>query len=162
MITGGGMMADALIRRGISGLPSVPRQGDRGNYPYEAITVAKVLRAAGVTVEFEDAKSERDYHTHDSADIWLPVIEFASDIGKDLFVTAVTAMVTRYIVKRQEGANPPAPEEVTPPPVILHLEVSREGDLTNLRLDGPPEVVLKAIEEIDWQGGNERGQLSED
>ena len=155
-------MADILIRRGISGLPGVPRQGDRGNYPYEAITVAKVLRAAGVTVEFEDAKPERDYHTHDATDIWLPVIEFATDVSKDLIVAAVTAMITRYIVKRQDGANPPTPEEVTPPPAILHLEVIREGDQTNLRLDGPPEAVLKAIEEINWHGGNERGQLSED
>ncbi|MFG3024532.1 hypothetical protein ACGFZQ_39485 [Streptomyces sp. NPDC048254] len=155
-------MADVLIRRGISGLPRVPRQGDRGNYPYEAIVVAKVLRAAGVTVEFEDAKPERDYHTHDSADIWLPVIEFARDVGKDLAVAAVTAVITRYIVKRQRGANPPSPEEVIPPPVILHLEVIREGDRTNLRLDGPPEAVLKAIEEIDWRGGNEHGQLPED
>ncbi|MEU3095641.1 hypothetical protein ABZ690_12675 [Streptomyces sp. NPDC006967] len=151
-------MADVLIRRGISGLPSVPRQGGRGNYPYEAITVAKVLRAAGVTVEFEDAKPERNYHTHDSADIWLPVIEFGTDVGKDLVVAAATAVITRYIVKRQGGTNPPAPEEVTPPPVILHLEVVREGDRTNLRLDGSPEAVLKAIEEIDWpEGGNERG-----
>lgn len=155
-------MADVLIKRGISGLPGVARQGDRGNYPYEAITVAKVLRAAGVTVEFEDAKPERDYHTHDSADIWLPVIEFAADVGKDLVVAAVTAVITRYIVKRQDGGNPPAPEEVTPPPVILHLEIIQEGDRTNLRLDGPPEAVLKAIEEIGWSGGDERGQLSED
>ncbi|MFJ4948033.1 hypothetical protein [Streptomyces sp. NPDC088760] len=155
-------MADVLIRRGISGLPSVPRQGDRGNYPYEAITVAKVLRGAGVTVEFEDAKPERDYHTHDSADIWLPVIEFARDVGKDLAVAAVTAVITRYIVKRQGGANPPAPEEVSSPPVNLHLEVIREGDRTNLRLDGPPEVILKAIEEIDWREGNKHGQLSDD
>ncbi|WP_159052644.1 hypothetical protein [Streptomyces bungoensis] len=155
-------MADVLIRRGISGLPSVPRQGERGNYPYEAITVAKVLRTAGVTVEFEDAKTDRDYHTHDSADIWLPVIEFARDVGKDVVVTAATAMITRYIVKRQGRADAPAPEELTPPSVILHLEVIREGDRTNLRLDGTPEAVLKAIEEIDWRGGSERGQLSED
>ncbi|MFI5667735.1 hypothetical protein [Streptomyces sp. NPDC051704] len=155
-------MANVLIRRGISGLPGVPRQGDRGNYPYEAITVAKVLRAAGVTVEFEDAKPERDYHTHDSADIWLPVIEFATDVGKDLVVAAVTAMVTRYIVRRQDGANTPAADEVTPTSAILHLEVIRDGDRTHLRLDGPPEAVLKAIEEIDWRGENEHGRLSED
>ncbi|WP_371612608.1 hypothetical protein [Streptomyces clavifer] len=156
-------MSDVLIRRGISGLPRVPRKGDRGNYPYEAISVAKVLRAAGVTVEFEDAKPERDYHTHDSADIWLPVIEFATDIGKDLIVVAATAMITRYIVKRPGDANPSALEEVTPPPVILHLEVIREGDQTNLRLDGPPEAVLKAFKEIDWHGGGDaRGQLPDD
>jgi hypothetical protein len=147
-------MADVLIRRGISGLPNVPRQGDRGNYPYEAITVVKLLRAAGLTVEFEDAKSNRDYRTHDSADIWLPVIGFAKDVGKDLVVTAATAIVTRYIVKRQD--------EAASPPVTLHIEVTREGDQTNLRLDGPPEAVLKAIEEIDWRRGSERGQLSED
>ncbi|MFH8258166.1 hypothetical protein [Streptomyces roseolus] len=155
-------MADVLIRRGISGLPSVPRQGERGNYPYEAITVAKILRAAGVTVEFEDAKPKRDYHTHDSADIWLPVLEFARDVGKDLVVGAVAALITRYILGRQDGVNQPAPEEVTASPVTLHLEILREGEQTTLKLDGPPEAVMKAIEAIDWPEGAEGGQIPEE
>jgi hypothetical protein len=155
-------VADVLIRRGVAGLQSVSRSDVPGNYPYEAIRVAKLMRAAGLTVEFEDEKPDRTYLTHDAAEFWLPIIEFARDFGKEAVITTLTGLVSSYatmkIVKSGESG-----EEVTVPSPVLHVEVTRQGDpTTKLVLDGPADSVLEAITKIErWGSEDEHRQLPE-
>ncbi len=156
-------VADVLIRRGVAGLPSVSRSDVPGNYPYEAIRVAKLMRLAGLTVEFEDEKPDRTYLTHDAAEFWLPIIEFARDFGKEAVITTLTGLVSSYATMKILRRGDSSGEEVTVPPPLLHVEVTRQGDLTTkLVLDGPADSVLEAITKIErWGSEDERRQLPE-
>lgn len=156
-------MADVLIRRGVAGLPSVSRLDVPGNYPYEAIRVAKLMRAVGLTVEFEDDKPDRTYLTHDAAEFWLPIIEFARDLGKEAVITTLTGLVSSYATMKMLRRGDSSGEEVTVPSAVLHVEVTRQGDpTTKLVLDGPADSVLEAIAKIEkWGSEDERRQLPE-
>ncbi|WP_327413888.1 hypothetical protein [Streptomyces sp. NBC_01233] len=151
-------MADVLIKRGVSGLPSVSREAP-GRYPYESIKVAKLLRSAGLEVGFEDERADRSYLTHDAAEYWLPVLEFAQGFTKDMVVGVLSSLVTVYITKKT-GSGEAA--EIAAPPPVLHIEVTREGDPTKIVLDGPADVVLEAIANLEgWGDGSVRSQPPE-
>jgi hypothetical protein len=82
------------ILRGLPGsaIPDLPR--DAHPYPDTAIDFAKVARAAGYEVAFEDPdRSGRTYIGRKAADLWLPVIQ----VGVDLLVGMTGGLLTNIL-----------------------------------------------------------------
>ncbi|MFF3578645.1 hypothetical protein [Streptomyces mirabilis] len=145
-------MAVVLIRRGVSGLPSVPRGGTPGTYPYEAIKVAKLLRANGHTVSFEDEKPNREYVTHDAAEFWLPILAFGAGITSNVLSGVLVELIKSYLPSRSGNDQQPGVEQP-----MLHLEVVR-GD-ERIVLDGSVQDVLTAAEQLRHGSTDELEEL---
>ncbi|MCI0383650.1 hypothetical protein [Streptomyces sp. CNQ085] len=141
-------MTEVLIKRGVSGLPSVPRSGTPGAYPYEAIKVAKLLRAEGLTVSFEDEKLDREYVTHDAGEFWLPILAFGAGITSNVLSGVLVELIKSYLPSRSGSDQQPDVEQP-----LLHLEVIR-GD-ERIVLDGSVQDVLTAAEQLRSGGTDE-------
>lgn len=145
-------MAEVLIKRGVSGLLSVPRSGTPGTYPYEAIKVAKLLRTEGLTVSFEDEKIDREYVTHDAAEFWLPILAFGAGITSNVLSGVLVELIKNYLPSRSGSDQQPGVEQP-----LLHLEVIR-GD-ERIVLDGSVQDVLTAAAQLRDGGPDEPQRL---
>jgi hypothetical protein len=83
-------------------LPGVPGIFDRietGEWAYPDSTndVIKLLREAGLTVEYSEPRSERVRVSHNAADFWLPVLLFVQQTSWDVIVSYITNVLTNLI-----------------------------------------------------------------
>ena len=146
-------MTDVVIKRGVSGLPSVPRDGAPGTYPYGAIATRKIIREAGLTVEFEDERSDRNYVERDADEYWLPILHFAATVGSGVSVGVLIEIIKSHWHKGTHDSSDPAQVPESAP--IMHIEATREGDSVKLVLDGPADTVLEALDRFNGWGDDD-------
>lgn len=124
-------------------LPGVPGYAeevdDVGAYPSTTTDVMKVLREAGLAVEYRDPPNERKQVSLFGIDIWMPVLQFTQDAlasgAGDLLASAIRGLFGRRSVS--DGT--------------LHVRFGREdsdGNVEWFEADGPGDNVLDAAREF--------------
>jgi transcriptional regulator with XRE-family HTH domain len=131
--------ADVLVLPGIPGKRERLDDG-RGAYPASTTDIIKLLREQGVTVDYIEPSNRRAELTYHAADIWLPVLLWASDAiangAGSLFAHAIIQLLGARRAERS----------------VLHVRCGRktgEGDIRWFKADGPGADVLKALREFD-------------
>ncbi|GAA4560484.1 hypothetical protein GCM10023175_70610 [Pseudonocardia xishanensis] len=120
-------------------MPAMDR--DINPYPDTAVDFAKIVRAAGLEVEYEDAdRSSRTYLAHNAADLWIPVIQVGVDLLVGMSAGLITNMIQRYLDRRKIDQT------------ILHVEyriVDSDGQVQAIKIDGRGPDVIGALSEFE-------------
>jgi hypothetical protein len=72
-------------------------ESGKGAYPATTIDVIKLLREAGLSVEYAEAREDRAQVGHNAADMWIPVLVFMQQISWDVVVSYLTTVLTGLI-----------------------------------------------------------------
>jgi hypothetical protein len=130
-----------MIMRGVPGLAMPTIDRDINPYPDTAVDFAKILRAAGLEVVYEDVdRSSRTYLTHNAADLWMPVIQVGIDLVVGMSAGLITNMIQRYLDRRKLEQT------------ILHVDyriVDGDGQVQAIRIDGRGPDVIEALSEFE-------------
>ena len=87
---------DVLVLPGIPGLFDQLPSGESA-YPVTTTDVVKLLREAGLNVEYAEARNERTQVGHNAADLWIPVLLFVQQTSWDVVISYVTSVLTSLI-----------------------------------------------------------------
>jgi hypothetical protein len=129
------------ILRGLPGsaIPDLPP--DSHPYPDTAIDFAKVARAAGYEVAFEDPdRSSRTYIGRKAADLWLPVIQVGVDLLIGMTGGLLTTILQRWMDRRRLDGS------------ILHVDyriIGRDGTAQSVQISGKGTEVLRALDAFE-------------
>jgi hypothetical protein len=129
------------ILRGLPGsaIPDLPR--DAHPYPDTAIDFAKVARAAGYEVAFEDPdRNGRTYIGRKAADLWLPVIQVGVDLLVGMTGGLLTNILQRWMDRRRLESS------------ILHVDyriIGRDGTAQSIQISGKGAEVLRALDAFE-------------
>jgi hypothetical protein len=128
-----------LIRAGVPGKPDL--KVDHGKpYPNTTTDVAKLLAERGLTVTYEDERDQRSYVSFYAAEIWIPILEFASSIRGGISGNFFSDVIKELIGKEK-------PEDT-----IMHVElrvIPRKGPEKVFRASGKADDVLRAMDNFE-------------
>lgn len=124
----------------LSGVPGYADEVDGvGAYPSSTTDVMKVLREAGLSVEYRDPPNERKQVSLFGIDIWIPVLQFTQDAlasgAGDLLAASIRTLFGRQSVS--DGT--------------LHVKFGREdgdGQVEWFEATGPGDEVLDAARQF--------------
>jgi hypothetical protein len=143
-----GVMTEEQAQQGhdkaqVSVLPGIPGQMERletgeGAYPSTTTDFVKLLREAGLTVEFVEEPDERREVSYQFADILIPTLLFIHDVGWAVAVDYLTGAIRELFggdrLKKSD----------------LHVKFgkrSADGEARWFEADGKAEDVFKAMRE---------------
>jgi hypothetical protein len=102
--------------------------------------VAKLLAERGFTVTYEDEKDQRSYVSFYAAEIWIPILEFASSILGGISGNFFSDAIKELIDKKE------------PADTIMHVElrvIPRKGPEKVFRASGKADDVLRAMDNFE-------------
>ncbi len=141
-------MGAAMTTTGVSGvvaidgqtaavliLPGVPGYSSQ-DYPMSAATVAKMLRAKGVTTAYleQGARTEIDLK---SDEVWLPFL-VVKDIGVGVVASGIIEALKWFLKDGRDSRVHARIAKVTGP----------KGSYVGLQIDGPAEQVIDVIQKF--------------
>lgn len=126
----------------VPGVPAHSKRLDSGQglYPSTTIDIVKLLREAGLTVEYQEQREDRRTLGLKSIDIWIPILLFSRDIAWDVAVSYVSDAIHQLFDQRQLSR------------ATLKVEVGREdrkGEAVWFKGEGKADDVIRAMREAD-------------
>jgi hypothetical protein len=139
--------AQVLIKPGIPGIPNLRLPDDLRPYPDTAIDLAKVLRARGISVTFEDERSRRGEVSHKAADIWLPILEIAASLMVGVGTNLLSSLMYDLLGEKRARSG------------FLHVQWEIvDGEYhEEFRADGTGTEVLDALDQFERRVRKIRG-----
>lgn len=128
-----------LIRAGVPGKPDLNVEQGKP-YPNTTTDVAKLLAERGLIVTYEDERDQRSYVSFYAADIWIPILEFASSILGGISGNFFSDLIKELLDKEK-------PEDT-----IMHVElrvIPRKGPEKVFRASGKANDVLRAMDNFE-------------
>lgn len=124
---------DALVLPGMPGRPSPG--GVESPYPDLTTDIVKLLREQGLSVDYAQAREQRQTVTLKAAEFWVPILVFTADAAANgagaLLAQSIMALLGKAQSRRQ----------------LLHVRCGYQTDKETrwFQGDGPPDDVLKAL-----------------
>ncbi|WP_143036162.1 hypothetical protein [Lentzea fradiae] len=131
-----------VIRAGIPASHQGRGQGEP-IYPDSVTDVAKLLRQEGVEVSYEHDRDQRKILSLNSAEVWIPVLAFVTDVGVNVPANIVATMIVNYFGGRSRAEKS-----------VLHVEFEEstpDGSQRKFNASGPGALVLEAIDKFGRQ-----------
>jgi hypothetical protein len=138
-----------LVLPGLPGNLTKP-VGEQAVYPDTTIDMVKVLTEYGLEPEFVDHE-ERTLVSHKALDIWLPILEFTSNLATGVAGGLLVNLIQSFFV----GADMPR---------VVHISwrvQKPDGTLSEFDYDGPVDGAIRSAEtfgrSLDPGDGNATG-----
>ncbi|MCY0903613.1 hypothetical protein [Arthrobacter sp. H14-L1] len=121
-------------------LPGLPRNltkpaGEQALYPDTTIDMVKVLREYGLESEFVD-QDERTLVSHKAFDVWLPILEFTSNLATGVAGGLLANLIQSFFVGTDTSQ-------------VIHISWRvrhRDGTLSEFNYDGPVNGAIQSAE----------------
>ncbi len=123
-----------------SGIPNVGTEKlDDGTFAYPRGTsdIVKILRERGFQVEYDRPKSERVVVSHNAAEVWLPILAFASNVLANIPANIISSVIMDYLAPLGLDRSK------------LHVEFkvkNADGSEATFKADGSGPDVVRSID----------------